>query len=293
LLPPQPIQIERKVPALICGNCARDVDAADSLRLQILDADDYFLVLSREIESKYWKAQKATFNQVRNQRPTRAVAVKSTSSRVHNPPPPPSPPINAAAAIKQEIHDPEYDDDKNDKTLLDTPMDAKVKEEPQPLNNNSNNKRKLSSSPEVVVGVPSPSPQPPPILSVTTTTSTFSKRQRKMPSKFDSSFLVEKVQKKTKPPPKSLLRLSVSSSGSDNINVTAAAAATPTELKSCVITLECDKCKTTFDDMVKFNSHLAIHRSKYLIIHFLSYSLYCNTIKYLFFLSLSLHHSGW
>lgn len=228
----QPIQIARKIPALICANCARDVDAANSLRLQILDADDYFLVLSHEIETKYWKNQRAAFNKTRLEPSKRAIAVKSTA-RVYNAPP--------ITVIKQEVPDPDYDDSSS--FLL--PMDAEIKKQPSPIS--LNKKRKMSVSPEVA-------PSPP--ISVTTTTSIFSKRHRKMPSKFDSSFVVEKILKRTKPPPK---RLSASSSGSECLSGTP-----PSELSRSDITFECGKCKISFDDIVKFNYHLAIHQSKFI-----------------------------
>lgn len=45
------MDVNKKIPSLICEKCILELDAADKLRTRILDADDYFVLMTAEAEN--------------------------------------------------------------------------------------------------------------------------------------------------------------------------------------------------------------------------------------------------
>lgn len=49
------VNVDRDIPSLVCQNCVDDIEAAESLKLRILDADEYFSMMTREKEINFLK----------------------------------------------------------------------------------------------------------------------------------------------------------------------------------------------------------------------------------------------
>lgn len=47
------MDIDEKIPSLICGKCVGDIEAVDKLKFRILDADEYFTMMTLESEKRF------------------------------------------------------------------------------------------------------------------------------------------------------------------------------------------------------------------------------------------------
>lgn len=264
-------QPSKEIPQIICSNCIQDLDSADRLRLQLLDADEYFSVL---VNDRVRKMEVEDFEQDQPLIKTEVVDHQSHSDEYFNH-------IVRAGLVKPE---PET---KKKATIVSIPKHFKIsskaevqiikdsiKEEKLLVDDKNTQKKKELLIPLVPKKVPKKSfdnkvnslckelmkESEKAASAEKTTTVLSSKRHRKISSKLLES---------TEPAAKRIKRFHLSSMGGDDDKIKSIEkfpSKPPNDVKKLKaqtkISFECDTCSASFNSNLELNKHLNTHFGK-------------------------------